>query len=337
MSFGFLLAAIFDGKWWQRGIIFLSTILLTILMNSFRIGVIGVLVAHFGIEQAEGFLHYFEGWIVFMVCVGFLFLEMHIFAKMNGKSFFTSFALDIPPLEHLTSVFSGVRMNSRTTAMAMVIVLGVMISVVIGRPQELIPERPQFNTFPLVVGDWRGREEPVEQIFLDALKTDDEFMGIYQKGNSAADSVGLWVAYYAAQRTGVSAHSPRACLPGGGWKIETFDQYTIDNVQADGGSLTVNRTVIGMGEARQLVYYWFEARGRKQTNEYMVKWFIFWDSLTRQRTDGALVRVTTFVSDAALLPEAAVRLENFIRTVNPKLTYYLPQESAVFKPAIAED
>ncbi len=44
-------------------------------MNSFRIGVIGVLVDRYGTEQATGFLHFFEGWVVFMLCLAILTLE----------------------------------------------------------------------------------------------------------------------------------------------------------------------------------------------------------------------------------------------------------------------
>src|SRR5438034_8174067 len=40
---------------------------------------------------------------------------------------------------------------------------------------------------------------------------------------------------------------------------------------------------------RSLVYYWFQQRGRDMTNEYLVKWYLFWDSLTRSRSDGAMV------------------------------------------------
>ena len=43
-------------------------------MNCLRIGVIGVLVDRFGSAQAEGFLHLFEGWIIFMACVAVLYL-----------------------------------------------------------------------------------------------------------------------------------------------------------------------------------------------------------------------------------------------------------------------
>jgi EpsI family protein len=79
------------------------------------------------------------------------------------------------------------------------------------------------------------------------------------------------------------------------------------------------------------VYYWFVERGRIQTNEYMVKWYIFWDALTRNRTDGALVRLTTFVGDRANLPEADARLEAFAQAIDPQLTYYLPQWDATFE------
>ena len=44
MSFGFLCAVLMRGRWWQRAILFVSTVPITILMNSFRIGVIGMLV-----------------------------------------------------------------------------------------------------------------------------------------------------------------------------------------------------------------------------------------------------------------------------------------------------
>ncbi len=74
-------------------------------------------------------------------------------------------------------------------------------------------------------------------------------------------------------------------------------------------------------------------RGRIQTNEYAVKWQIFWDALTLNRTEGALVRVTTFVPDVALLDEADARLEAFVRALDPKLAYHLPQRETTFKQA----
>jgi EpsI family protein len=107
-------------------------------------------------------------------------------------------------------------------------------------------------------------------------------------------------------------------------------------VGPNGEDYVVNRSVIAKGNARQLVYYWFVERGRIQTNEYLVKWSIFWDALTRNRTEGALVRVTTFVPDLGLMGQADQRLEEFVRAIDPKLAYHLPQEDATFKQANAE-
>ena len=115
MSFGFLCAAIYVGSWWHRAIIFFSTIPVTILMNSFRIGVIGVLVENYGIEQAEGFLHYFEGWVVFMVCVGILFLEMLFFAKIRGLKLMDVFSVDVPDMKTAIDLLPR-RLNSQFIA-----------------------------------------------------------------------------------------------------------------------------------------------------------------------------------------------------------------------------
>jgi exosortase/archaeosortase family protein len=37
-------------------------------MNSLRIGIVGILVNHWGPQDADGFLHMFEGWIIFIAC-----------------------------------------------------------------------------------------------------------------------------------------------------------------------------------------------------------------------------------------------------------------------------
>lgn len=330
-SFGFLCAVLFRGSWWQRTVLFLSTAPITVLMNSFRIGVIGVLVDRWGIAQAEGFLHYFEGWVVFMACVGILFLEMLLFARLQGQSLSRIFALDIPPVADIATGFRRMRLSPQYIAGTSVLFVGVVASLFIGRPAELVPQRASLREFPLVIGTWRGQEQLVAPEVLNELKSTDYLAADFQRPNDVP--VDLWLAYYDSQRKGASVHSPRACLPGGGWQMEVFETHTIADVGPAGEPLNVNRAVISMGPARNVVYYWFEQRGRNLTNEYLVKWFIFWDALTRNRTDGALVRVITPVPDGADVESADKRLQEFVRGINPQLAYFLPQGSAVLQPA----
>ena len=85
LSFGYLCALLYKGPWWHKAVLLLSTLPITILVNSIRIGLVGVLVTFGGIEQAEGFMHLFEGWIIFLAAVAILFGEMWLLARLSGR------------------------------------------------------------------------------------------------------------------------------------------------------------------------------------------------------------------------------------------------------------
>ena len=53
-------------------VLLISAAPITVLMNSVRIAIAGWIVNHYGLEHVEGFSHFFEGWVIFMVCVMFL-------------------------------------------------------------------------------------------------------------------------------------------------------------------------------------------------------------------------------------------------------------------------
>ena len=81
LGLGFLAAYLFQAPFWQRALVFLSTIPITIVMNSLRIGIVGILVNYWGPQDADGFLHMFEGWIIFIACAGVLVAEMTLLAR----------------------------------------------------------------------------------------------------------------------------------------------------------------------------------------------------------------------------------------------------------------
>jgi len=88
--------------------------------------------------------------------------------------------------------------------------------------------------------------------------------------------------------------------------------------------LEANRLVIQLGDTKQLVYCWFQQRGRVITNEYLAKWYLFWDALTRNRTDGALVRLTTVVKPRMDINDADRELSEFAKAISPELIKYIP-------------
>lgn len=323
MALGFMMAYIYQAPFWKRAIVFLSTIPITVLMNSFRIGVIGVMVEYWGQSMAEGFLHDFEGWFVFMACLGVLLVEMLILSLIGSdrKPLSEAFNIYLPGPSLATAQVQRRKLRAPLVASLAVVALAAVLAQSLGNREEIFPLREDFASFPLEVGKWDGRSERLEQIYLDVLKLDDYLMTDYVGPDG--EVINFYVAYYQSQTKGESAHSPRSCLPGGGWKIASLEQKTL-GIVTDGVPLTVNRVAIKKGEYTQLVYYWFQGRGRIITNEYMVKWYLFWDALTRNRTDGALVRLTTMVGPADDLQSAERRLGDFAQQVSGPLGQYVP-------------
>ena len=88
LSLSFLAAYLFKAPLWQRAVIFFSAIPLTVVMNSIRIGLVGLTVSYWGAQAAEGLFHLFEGWIIFLACAAALALEIHVLARISGKSLF---------------------------------------------------------------------------------------------------------------------------------------------------------------------------------------------------------------------------------------------------------
>jgi EpsI family protein len=114
-------------------------------------------------------------------------------------------------------------------------------------------------------------------------------------------------------------------LPGGGWNIETFERYDVPGVSIGGKPLRVNRVIIEKGGVRQLVYYWLQQRGRIIANEYKARWYMLVDAITRNRTDGALVRLVTYLPPGGDIGEADTLLTRFSKDISGDLERYIPE------------
>jgi exosortase D (VPLPA-CTERM-specific) len=324
MTLGFLMAYFYKGAAWKRWLLFLSSIPITVLMNSFLVGTIGVMVEHWGISMAEGFLHEFQGWIVFMASALLMFGEILILNRFGRETgtWQQLFGVELPAPTPRGAKVQRREMPPPFIAAAALLLLFGIVSLAIPRPAEVVPPRIGLDEFPMQMGAWQGERGSLEGVYLDALKLDDYLLADYRETSGAP--VNLYIAYYQSQRKGEAVHSPRSCLPGGGWQLKQFEQRTLDGVAINGVPLRVNRTIIEFGDQRQLVYYWFQQRGRVITNEFAVKWYIFLDSLTRHRTDGALVRLIVPLPRTMREEVADRHLTELSAIVAQSLTRYVP-------------
>jgi EpsI family protein len=183
---------------------------------------------------------------------------------------------------------------------------------------EAIVTRQPLHVLPYSLGPWSGEELPLQQQVVQAVGVSDYANRIYsQLGQSP---VQLYVGYYASQRTGDTIHSPKNCLPGSGWDPVQSGYATIS--VPTGRNIVVNEYVIERDQTKQLVFYWYQGRGRVVASEYAGKFWMIADAIARNRTDGALVRVITPMNDGE--DPARARLTTFTQTLFPSLDRLIP-------------
>jgi exosortase D (VPLPA-CTERM-specific) len=332
-SLALLCAYLFRDRMWKRVLLVLSALPISVLVNGLRIGIVGVLVEFYGSQAAEGFLHLFEGWVLFMATLGLLILEMWFLSKVHrlpdAGTFgdrFTWFDKPDQKKRQLSPARSAIAVANQISpaylcSVALLIPFAA-VSWMIGERQDTPPARSAFMDFALDVGTWHGSPLTVEQQYISVLRFDDYFLADYVSKNGT--SINVYMAYYRSQKKGQSAHSPQSCIPGGGWEITSHRTIDLPFGDDHGMVYPVNRITIQKDHQKQLILYWFKQRERFLSSEYLVKMYLFWDALTKGRSDGALIRLAASVDPGQREEDVERHLTELARLIQPELTRYVP-------------
>lgn len=328
LTLAFISTCLFRMALWKRVVVIVSAIPITVLMNSARIAVIALLAQSFGRSMAEGFLHDFEGWLVFLVCMVILLGEIALLARI-GRDKTTLAGMLAGPGETSGHVSPSAGM---TVPAAFLVACGILAVgaalVVVMPPREVVkPARATFSDFPEQLGAWSGRSQRLGSDYLSILQLDDYLMANYVAAPEDG-LINLYVTYYNSQVQGGSVHSPRACIPGDGWEILDIRPYRLNSVSFAGKPLEISRALIQKGGERRVAYYWFQQRGRIITGEYAVKLYILLDAIRQNRTDGAMVRLMTEVEPGSGEEKADEKLEKFAALAMPSLEHFIPGAEA---------
>lgn len=215
-------------------------------------------------------------------------------------------------------------MITRIFAVAICFVVSAGVIARVSRAEEL-PHREAFAKFPYQIQAWKGIDtEPLDERTLTVLGADDHLSRFYRDRQHL---VGLFIAYYETQRQGDAMHSPLNCLPGAGWQPveQTYVPISATDDTGRTQQVTVNKYTIEKGLDRQVVLYWYQSHGRVIANEYRSKIFMVYDAARLNRSDAALVRITSprLPSDTSAT-EAEARAVAFAQAMFPALGRFLP-------------
>jgi EpsI family protein len=217
-------------------------------------------------------------------------------------------------------------MKIRIVILSLIMIVAAAAISYASRP-KIMPIRQSLEGLPMWLADWEGRRSPeMDQKKLDVLGVDDYISRVYYRSNSIP--VSLYIGYYESQRSGDAIHSPMNCMPGSGWDPVRNERISIP--VNDGKTIEVNRITIRKGTVSQVVLYWYQSHGRVVASEYMGKIYTVLDAMRTNRTDAALVRIISQVSENAQLKataEEAAEKEviEFTQTLFPLLADFLPE------------
>lgn len=318
MSIGFIVAYFYRAHMAKRVIVFLSTVPITVLMNSLRIALTALLVERYGQVVVEGTVHDAEGWLTFGGCLLLLFAEILLLERLTSRRSLLDIIGTAPQVDVASAQPARPSYWPAASSLGLLVLAAGGMYLLTNIQRSDLPET-HLSLFPNQLGIWSGRDMALDAEVVRRLQFSDYLMLNYQRPD-LPEPVNLYIAFYANQRNGESPHSPRVCIPGGGWEIENFARTELDGKP-------VNRVLITREGQKQLVYYWFAERGTLVANEYIKKWMLLRDFLQTGRSDGALVRVTIPVVDNSNLEHSETTLREFITLAHPMVMQFLPDSS----------
>lgn len=213
-------------------------------------------------------------------------------------------------------------MKGRSKFLGLFIAAGLLAlaALFISVGQEVEPQklRQPLTELPLALGPWRGvgPDQSLDQDTLELLRPSDYLLRNYTDPQGKATAV--FIAFFEIQQEGQIIHSPRHCLPGGGWQISSRNEV---RVPGPGGPFRVNHLILSKDLDKLSVLYWYQGRGRVEANEYYDRLSLILDGLFKDRSDGALVRLTSVMpkGDSRVLQEQIDLAARIIPALNKLL------------------
>lgn len=186
------------------------------------------------------------------------------------------------------------------------------------KPQPVLLEKP-LKEFPLSVGNWTTvRKETFSQAILDVLRPTDYLSRNYSDPNG--NVVSLYIGYHGGRKGDGGIHSPRNCLPGAGWFLNSTDIIAVKGGEL--GTIDIVNAVMSKGTTTISFYYWFQVRGNVLNDEYALKLAEVWSTLTAQRKDASFIRISMPVAKSNV--DHGAIMDKFTNDFYPVIHSYLP-------------
>jgi Protein of unknown function (DUF3485) len=196
-----------------------------------------------------------------------------------------------------------------------------------------LTERPALRmplaSIPLDLGNWAGRDEPVDPDIIERAQTTEYVNRTYESRTQAGLSFRLWINY--SRHGNNLRHTPEICLPSGGWdKIESQTRVLSVPV-GENRVIPITRLGYGRGELVEHVGFWYYIFGEGKLENYVRRLPITSRSSHGRTTRGSSMTVEVFYPgendpEGEGLREFAGELLKFLDGILPldRADYHIP-------------
>ena len=318
LALSIIIAKYTQHDWPGRFLLVGLSIPVVIFMNILRIVGTGLMAAK-DPDLSTGFSHTFSGEIIFLAGIVLLLGIAMLLAKRGRRKVRTD--VSECPAEQLScnfvSTVSTGRWWPKWAALA-ILFLTVLVNLSATQVEATPLSRP-LDSLPDRIGEFVAvADREMNPSVVANLGVDQYIMRGYR--SPSGYTLWLYIGYFEEQKQGAMIHSPKHCYPGSGWGALSGEIIKI-KVPDSNNTIEINQYVLSKGENQQLVFYWYQSRGRVTANEYSDRLYMLFDSLTEKRSDGALIRISGPADD---LQKALKLQQQFINALYPVLVELLP-------------
>jgi EpsI family protein len=309
LAIGVPLAALALRSWWSRGTLIVIALLMSIVANWMRIGLVGMIgyASGWG-PQVHGPFHILQGMLVYWVGLGVLFAGTWILVQVERKQMKPA-PHPVMVLASSTSVPAWPQWR-RAWRLALLLLAGATVWLY-GYDAGPVAAKQTLASLPSTVGEWGAREaEPADPV-MRIPGADDELIRVYRRGGGG---VRLYVAYLSSQGQGKELVNYLTA--------PLHQEAAQATVQTGGRSLAVNIGVWTEHRIKTPILFWYVVDGRIISDRYEAKAASIAQALTRRGSNGALVLIG---GDPGEDRERAVaEMKQFMQDLIPVLQPALP-------------
>lgn len=307
---------------WKRLILICAAVPIAVFTNAVRVIVTGILAQYWGAKAAEGFFHEFAGLVVFAVAMVMLISLGALLGRdkkqtADIKQQESDNGLQAPELRQGTEVSCHKSMVGKFVC---VFILLTAAALYLNLHKDLeVPINKTFDQFPRVVSGWHMTQEfAMPDNIQKVLKASDTLTRRYV--TAEGKTVDLYIGYHGGGKESGEIHSPKHCLPGGGWFEVSTKRMALD---VSGTKVNLVQAVYQKGDRRELFLYWFQVQDKTISDEYSLKIAEITNSIINRRRDASFIRISIpFESDEQ---GAVATGERFVKDFMPALREFLPE------------